>query len=174
MTQLLKTLGLLILALAPLAQAQAAVYQEPAEFVAEAFRGEPPRPEVLWLTRDLRAQVEGILGHAPTGMRIRYWNQGERSTWVLDEIGKELPITTGIVVQDGIIERVRVLIFRESRGWEVRHDFFTDQFRGAGITDDHSLDRGIDGISGATLSVRAVERLARIALLLDRQVARDR
>ena len=90
--------------------------------------------------------------------------------WVLDEIGKELPITTGIIVNNGAIERVRVLVFRESRGWEVRHDFFTNQFKGAGMTKDGRLDRQIDGISGATLSVRAVEKLARVALLLDPRV----
>jgi hypothetical protein len=34
----------------------------------------------------------------------------------------------------------------------------------------HELDRNIDGISGATLSVRALTRLARVALLLDAEV----
>ena len=60
----------------------------------------------------------------------------------------------------------KVLVFRESRGWEVRHPFFTDQFRDAGLTGELALDRNIDGISGATLSVRALSRLARLALYL--------
>jgi hypothetical protein len=59
-----------------------------------------------------------------------------------------------------------VLIFRESRGWEVRHDFFTDQFKGVTLNDDRELDLPIDNISGATLSVRALTRLARLALYL--------
>ena len=71
------------------------------------------------------------------------------------------------------IERLRVLAFRESRGWEVRYPFFTDQFKGVGLTDGHALDKAIDGISGATLSVRALEKLARLALYLhDQAVAR--
>ena len=114
--------------------------------------------------------MEHILGHAPSGMRVRYWQDQERTTWILDEIGKELPITTGIVIDHNGIERVRVLIFRESRGWEVRHDFFTDQFRGARMNNKGDLDRNIDGISGATLSVRAVEKLARVALLLNSKI----
>lgn len=147
-----------------------AVYQEPSEFVNETFHGKPPSPNALWLTPELREQMEHILGHAPSGMRVRYWQDQERTTWILDEIGKELPITTGIVIDHNGIERVRVLIFRESRGWEVRHDFFTDQFRGARMNNKGDLDRNIDGISGATLSVRAVEKLARVALLLNSKI----
>jgi uncharacterized protein with FMN-binding domain len=101
---------------------------------------------------------------------MRYWTRDHRSAWILEEIGKEQPITTGIVVQGGRIERIKVLIFRESPGWEVRHDFFTEQFKAAGLTEKHGLDRHIDGISGATLSVRALTRLARLALFLDHQI----
>jgi hypothetical protein len=103
-------------------------------------------------------------------MRVRYWQEQTQTVWIMDEIGKELPITTGIVVSNGAIDRVRVLVFRESRGWEVRHDFFTNQFKGASMQEDGRLNRQIDGISGATLSVRAVEKLARVALLLDPRV----
>jgi hypothetical protein len=104
------------------------------------------------------------------GLRIRYWSRDKRSAWILDEIGKEKPITVGLVVNDRGLERVRVLAFRESRGWEVRHPFFTDQFKGIGLTAGRRLDRDIDGISGATLSVRALEKLARLALCLHDRV----
>ena len=170
MTHTLKKLVLLILVNLLLGVAQAAVYQDPAEFVSEAFRGNPPAPKVLWLTPEMRQEVEAVLGHAPNGMRMRYWQEQTQTVWVMDEIGKELPITTGIIVSNGTIERVRVLVFRESRGWEVRHDFFTNQFKGVGMMEDGRLNRHIDGISGATLSVRAVEKLARVALLLDPRV----
>lgn len=154
----------------PLGLARAAVYQDPAEFVSESFQGNPPAPKILWLTPEMRQEIGAILGHAPSGMRVRYWHHQAQTVWVLDEIGKELPITTGIVVNNRAIERVRILVFRESRGWEVRHDFFTAQFKGASMMQDGRLDRQIDGISGATLSVRAVEKLARVALLLDPMV----
>jgi hypothetical protein len=65
---------------------------------------------------------------------------------------------------------VKVLIFRESRGWEVRYPFFTDQFKDATLTAERNLDRKIDGISGATLSVNALTKLARLALFLDSYV----
>lgn len=142
-------------------------YQEPAAFIQEVFGDDTPRPALLWLTDDIRKDVESILGHSLNLLRLRYWRTGSRSAWILDELGKERPITAGIAVDHGRIERIRVLVYRESRGSEVRHSFFTDQFAGATLRADSTLDRPIDGISGATLSVRALTKLARIALYLD-------
>jgi len=146
------------------------VYQEPDAFIAEVFADKQPKAAVVWPDTELKAQIKEILGHDYKGLRIRYWKQDKRTAWVLDEIGKDKPITTGFVINNGRIERVRVLIFRESRGWEIRHAFFTDQFDKASLNKDGQLDRTIDNISGATLSVRAVTKLARVALLLDQAV----
>lgn len=143
------------------------VYQEPDDFINKAFDGSPPKAEILWLDKDLKAQIAEILDHKYKGLRVRYWRQEGRTAWILEEIGKEKPITTGIIIDDRQIELVKVLIFRESRGWEVRHDFFTEQFKQAKLAEDNRLDTHIDNISGATLSVRAVRKLAQIALLLD-------
>jgi hypothetical protein len=144
-----------------------ATYQTAEEFLDEAFAGSVPEPEVVWLTGQRREVADTILGHRYPTLRIRYWRSRQRSAWVLEEVGKEQPITTGVVVDKGRIERIRVLVFRESRGWEIRHPFFTDQFKGAGLINDQELDRNIDGISGATLSVRAMQKIARLALYLD-------
>lgn len=143
------------------------VYQGPDAFLTEVFAGHPPASKTLWLTDAMQDRVAGILGHKYPFMRLRYWEHEKRSAWILEEIGKEEPITAGIVVDSGKIERMRVLIFRESRGDEVRYPFFTRQFEGAGLKSDARLDRPIDGISGATLSVRALTKLARLALYLD-------
>ncbi|RMG31470.1 MAG: FMN-binding protein [Gammaproteobacteria bacterium] len=164
--------GVRILALALLLSLTGAAlargtYQTPAAFLAESFPEGVPQPGVLWLRGRLREEVKAILGHRYPALRIRYWRQDDRTAFILEEIGKEEPITTGIVVRNGHIERIRVLIFRESRGDEVRHDFFTRQFEGARLTADRRLDRAIDNISGATLSVRAIKKLARLALLLE-------
>jgi len=146
------------------------IYQEPAAFIDQVFDNKPPKAEVLWLDKALKEKIAAILDHNYSGLRVRYWRQDNKSAWILDEIGKEKPITAGIVIIDGKIELLKILAFRESRGWEVRHDFFTNQFTHARLTDDQQLDKNIDNISGATLSVRAVSKLARIALLLDLQV----
>ncbi|MBI5460961.1 MAG: FMN-binding protein [Gammaproteobacteria bacterium] len=159
-----------VLWLALVSSACADTYQSPEDFLRETFAGTVPKPAVLWLTGAVREQTKAILGHEPSQLRVRYWQQGQRSAWILDEIGKEKPITTGIVIDANRIERIRVLAFRESRGWEVRHSFFTDQFKQRGLTEDQKLDGPIDGISGATLSVRALTNLARLALYFHRQI----
>ncbi|MCP5200047.1 MAG: FMN-binding protein [Gammaproteobacteria bacterium] len=146
------------------------VYQDPRAFLEEVFGGTVPAPQKLWVKRQLKDDIRTIMGHDLGALRIRYWARDGRTAWILDDIGKEQFITTGLVVENGELSSVRVLIYRESRGWEVRYPAFTDQFRGAHLEPDLALDRGIDGISGATLSVHALTRLARLALLLDRHV----
>ncbi|MGQ0658546.1 MAG: FMN-binding protein [Chromatiales bacterium] len=152
------------------ALARGGVYQEPDAFIAEAFAAQPPAPQRLTISEPLADEIRDILGRDLGVTRLRYWQKDGRTAWILEEIGKEEPITTGIVVSGGRIERVKVLIFRESRGWEVRYPFFTDQFNGAQLSEGGKLDRSIDGISGATLSVNALRKLARLALLLDKHV----
>lgn len=147
------------------------VYQEPDAFITEAFSGQPPKAAVIWPNSELKAQMKQILGHDYKGLRVRYWRKENRTAWILDEIGKDKPITTGFITNQGKIETVRVLIFRESRGWEVRHAFFTDQFDNVALAKHNRLDRNIDNITGATLSVRAVTKLARLALLLEQEVS---
>ena len=150
---------------------EAGRYVETDEYLRGAFPAEVPAAKTLWVTGDLRESVEQTLGHPFKVLRVRYWQNGTRSAWVLDEIGKELPITIGVTVEAGAIANVRVLEFRETRGWEVKYPFFTDQFADAKLVDDGELDRHIDGITGATLSVGAVTRVARVALLMHEHVA---
>lgn len=147
----------------------AAVYQEPEAFLSEVFSADVPDSSVIWLTGDRKKISSEILGHRYSSLRIRYWQRANRTTWILEEVGKDLPITIGFVIEDGRIKQTRVLIFRESRGWEIRHPFFTKQFDQAQLDEHRHLDRTIDGISGATLSVRAMKKLARLSLYLDEQ-----
>ena len=146
------------------------VYLTPLDFLNQVFDGAAPQAEVHWLTPDDKSRAADILQHPTRMLRQRYWQKAGRSAWILDEIGKEKPISIGVVIDQGRIETIRVLVFRETRGWEVKHDFFTDQFLGASLTDDQNLDRHIDGISGATLSVRAMTKVARLALYLDQRI----
>lgn len=162
-----------MLALCPAAAMAKGVYLSWEEFLAQAFDGTAPTPQILWLSAPLKDAAAGILGHPFAQLRVRYWRYGDRTAWVLDEIGKTHPITIGVVVERGAIAAIRVLEFRESRGEEVRLPFFTDQFVGAGLHagDERALDRSIDGITGATLSVRAMRRVARLALYFHTQVS---
>lgn len=145
-------------------------YLEPAAFIARVFP-EPPAPNLLWLDDSLRESLTQVLGHPPRTLRIRYWAQADRTAWILDEIGKDKPITLGVVVANDAIESLDVLVFRESRGWEIRHAFFTNQFRDVRLDGRNHLQPRVDGITGATLSVRAATRVAAAALLLHGHVS---
>jgi len=164
---------LAVLLLVGVGAARAEDYLSREGFLSMAFAGAAPEQQTLWLTGAMRERAQERLGLAPASLRVRYWRLGERTAWILEEIGKEQPITLGVVVRARHIEELRVLAFRESRGGEIRYPFFTDQFRGVGLAERGRLDRGIDGITGATLSVRAVDRAARLALWLDREAASD-
>ncbi len=161
-------------AMSPVQAASAGQYLTVDEFLSLGFGEDAkPEPKVLWLTPALKARIKTIRGKEFPLLRVRYWRLGQKTAWILEEIGKEMPITIGVVVDldsaDGkslAVSRVDILAFRESRGWEVRHDFFTEQFKGAVLVRDDILSQHIDGITGATLSVRAVKQVARIALLL--------
>ncbi|WOT05658.1 FMN-binding protein [Shewanella youngdeokensis] len=149
-------------------------YQTPQAFISQAFNAEVPKAKVFWVDEPAKKVIESILSHRFKKMRLRYWQQINESIWIMDEIGKESPITVGIHVKDRAIAQTKVLVYRESRGDEVRHDFFTDQFKSAKLQSDLTLDTHIDGITGATLSVRALTKLARIALYLDDYVINNR
>jgi hypothetical protein len=76
---------------------------------------------------------------------------------VTDEIGKYRPIT--FMVAMGVDFRVRgaaVLVYRESRGGEVRRSRFLRQYRGKSARDPIRINRDIINITGATMSVRSL------------------
>ncbi len=83
---------------------------------------------------------------------------------------KRNSLHAGFVVANDRIERARVLIYRESRGMEVRYPAFLRQFDGVQLLEQRRLSKRIDGIAGATLSVWAMERMARSALYFHRHV----
>lgn len=147
------------------------VYQSGPEFIAEVFPQQAAaqaeaaaKPKVLWLTADVRQKAQSILGRPIPGLRVRYHQSGKKTAWILEEIGKEMPITIGVVVDDHKIERIKILAYRESRGGEVRYPAYTQQYVGAALGKNHKLDQSIDGITGATLSMWAVNKVAALAL----------
>ncbi len=146
--------------------------QKTEEFLASQFPDAPPEKHALWLRGELAADIEGILGRPSSRLRVHYWSQGGRSAWVLDEIGKELPITAGFVVKDGILQTAQVLVYRESRGGEIQYTSFLRQFDGLS-RQRHQLSQDIDNISGATLSVRSMKKMAAMALRMSEAVQQD-
>ena len=146
-------------------------YVTPDDFLRQTFN-EVPQPSLLWLDNSAQTQLSAVLGHRYPQARMHYWRLAHRTAWILDEVGKEYPITAGFVIDNDRIERADVLIFRESRGSEIHLPAFLRQFVDARLegdgTDGEKLSKNIDGITGATLSVNAMRRMAQAALVLNR------
>lgn len=152
--------------LLPLFTEAATVYESQSDFLDRAFSSSPPEPGVTWLSGERKSKIRQLLGHDYPALRLRYWCKTGRSAWVLEEVGKEQPITVGIIIEQSVIRSLRVLTYRENRGGEVATASFTDQFNRVALNANDQLDASIDGISGATLSVQALTRLAGLALYL--------
>ncbi len=130
--------------------------------------------KTIWLKKEIQAHIKSILDHKYAKLRIRYKisedSDNSTTVWYLDEIGKERPISFGISVKNDHVQLIRVLEFRESRGYEIHIPRFTKQFVQASLAENGKLDKNIDGITGATMSVSAMKKIARLALYLHKTV----
>tara|TARA_B110000305_G_C19192286_1_gene517164 strand:- start:156 stop:716 length:561 start_codon:yes stop_codon:yes gene_type:complete len=157
----------------PISQAEIGLWMTTETFLEEAFTDTPYSPQIVWITPELRSNLESALDRNFPGIRIRYWGNGSRKAWILEQIGKERIITAGFVTQDTQIIDSYVLEYRESRGGEVRYNSFLQQFEGLALNGRQKLDGHIDGITGATMSVRSMRQMATAALILHEQAATE-
>ena len=158
---------ILLIAASGIAQAGTTVYQKPSDFIRSACGGQIPTSKYLTLTSSHQSKIRRLMGHEYRPARVRYWTHKGKMVVILDEIGKTRPITTGYVVNKGKIEHVKMLIYRETIGAEVRRTSFTNQFKGAVLGASGKLSRRVNNIAGATLSTRAMMEMGRVALYLD-------
>jgi len=94
---------------------------------------------------------------------------GEPLGWamVTEQVGHHRLITFLVhVTPDHEVGAVEVMVYRESRGGEIRRQRFLRQYRGKDLDDHIRLNRDIVGITGATLSVRATNASVRRVLTL--------
>lgn len=76
---------------------------------------------------------------------------------ITEERGKYLPITFMVGVTTELrVRDVAVLVYRESRGGDVKRKRFLAQYRGKRARDAIDSNRDIINISGATISVRSM------------------
>lgn len=134
-------------------------------FLRESFGDTPLTAHRLWLNADKKAQAAKVLNRPLRQRALRYWGNASHTVWVLNEVGKERPITTAVEIENGAVKRVRVLTYRESRGGEVQADWFLNQFIGLSRQQLPRIHQRIDAISGATLSVNALKKQVSLALL---------
>ncbi len=100
-------------------------------------------------------------------VHLAYNNKGRFLGYatIMNEKGKYEPITFVVGVDPAFrVKKVAVMVYRESRGGEVRTPRFLYQFRKKTPKDALQPGRDIVNISGATLSVRAISRGVKKAL----------
>jgi len=144
------------------AEALAKVFHKTAEIRAETWVPTDPEREALETRLGRKVPETDFVLHRGT-------KDGEDLGWavVLQEKGRFKPITFMVHVKpDGEVGLVLVMVYRESRGDGVKRQRFLKQFRGRDVEDPLRMNRNVVGVSGATLSSRALTAGVRKALVL--------
>lgn len=149
------------------------VYLTPDQALREAFPdADTVRTEVHALTADLKGRAERRLGWRieESEVRVHLGYRGGQCLGyavIAEQVGLYRPITFLVKVGlDGRVEDVWIMVYRESRGGEIKRKRFLSQYEGKGAKDPIRLNRDIIGITGATLSVRAVSAGVKRAVTL--------
>lgn len=146
-------------------------YATPEEFLGKVYGSSVPGISLLPLRGETRKRAEAALGHRYSGMRLRYWQEDGTTAWIIDEKSKDMPMTIGIGINpNGEISVLELLVYREPRGGEIHQAAFRKQYIGVNLTEQDALSVDVDGITGATLSVDALNRVAAMALVLHESV----
>ena len=98
---------------------------------------------------------------------------GKVDGWAIIQhtIGKHKPMSYMVGVDpEGEVLNVEVLVYRESRGSEVRKKRFNYQYQGKDVHDPIRINRDVINISGATMSVRSMSAGVKRALVLADEV----
>ena len=138
----------------------------------------PKSERVTFRTFDLdparKARLTQRLGYRPAKDRYTIFvatTQGKVDGYAVvdEELGQHQPITFATRLSPrGAVERLEIMIYRETRGDEVRDTRFRRQFEGKTAQDPMRLHREIDAISGATISSASMAvGVRRAAILVD-------
>ena len=128
--------------------------------------------EELRLTPDQKLQIQDRIGWKFPEESFRAFKAetdgtAEGYAVIQETIGKHRPITyiVGITPQGKVFD-VEIMVYRESKGSEVRRKRFNAQYEGKTAQDSISINKDIINITGATMSVRSVSAGVKRALIL--------
>jgi Na+-translocating ferredoxin:NAD+ oxidoreductase RnfG subunit len=118
--------------------------------------------EIIQLTPDKKRTIEERIGwHFPETDFVAYTGKSKDRidgyAVVQNTIGKHKPMTYMVGVDaNGEVTNIEVLVYRESKGSEVRTKRFNAQYEGKTLGDPIRINKDIINISGATMSVRSL------------------
>ena len=138
-----------------------------------------PKADTLWNeawtpTQQERRQIERRLGwrlEEESFIIYHASKNGQHQGYAIitNQIGLYKPITFLVKVKPDLkVGGVWIMVYRESRGGQVKRQRFLTQYKNKKSTSHIRLNRDIVGISGATLSVRALNAgVKRVLTVLD-------
>jgi Na+-translocating ferredoxin:NAD+ oxidoreductase RnfG subunit len=149
------------------------VYLSPKQAMREIFETVVMVDTVVTvLSREEQAALHERLGRTTPGDTLVVLHPRDKEGDLLgyaviaDEVGKYRPITFMVGTEPDLrVRGVEVLVYRESRGSEVRRSRFLRQYRGKDGGDPIRTNRDIINVAGATLSVHALNHGVKRALL---------
>ena len=153
----------------------AEVFMSEDEGVKTMFpKSERVRKDLIKLNAEKKTQIEDRIGWkfpeeefevyiGETGTRV------DGYAMVQNTIGKHKPMTYMVGVDgQGSVSDIELLVFRESRGSEIRQKRFNAQYEGKTVLDPVRINKDIINISGATMSVRSMSAgIKRVLVLVD-------
>jgi Na+-translocating ferredoxin:NAD+ oxidoreductase RnfG subunit len=107
-------------------------------------------------------RLQQRLGYAPSKSSYTFYVATSGAhvdgyAFIDEEKGEHLPITFAVKLSpQGKVMRQEIVVYRESRGDEVRDERFRAQFVGKSASDAIDTEQDIQAVSGATISSRAM------------------
>ena len=130
------------------------------------------RAEELRLTPEQKARIQERIGwkfpeEAFRAFKAETNGKVDGYAVIQETIGKHRPITYMVgVTPEGRVSDIEILVYRESKGAEVRMKRFNYQYEGKTVLDPIRINKDIINITGATMSVRSVSAGVKRALVL--------
>ena len=120
------------------------------------------RMHIIKLDKQMKKQVENQVKQRFYRDKLYYWTISQDDTTIayafLDNvIGKSMPITFLVILNiDGKIINSNVIKYREAYGGEVGNIRWLKQFINRNKNSRYNVGKDINGISGATISVKSI------------------
>ena len=138
------------------------------DFLNKVFNNQIPKKERIIVKGEYKEKIKAIMGNKYKKRMFSYWRNNTEQVWILNSIGKYKPITAAFITDNCKVKSSHVLVYREQHGYEIKYPAFLLQFKETEMDKTLKLNTKIDNISGATLSVNSMKRMARTALLLSK------
>tara|TARA_B100001013_G_scaffold286511_1_gene186323 strand:- start:384 stop:911 length:528 start_codon:yes stop_codon:yes gene_type:complete len=122
------------------------------------------RMNIFKLDKGVKKKVENQVKQRFYRDKLYYWTISQGDTTIayafLDNVlGKSMPITFLVILNiNGDIINANVIKYREAYGGEVGNKGWLQQFINSNKNSSYTIGKDIDGISGATISVKSMAK----------------